>query len=124
MAFVCLIAGCVTSNSTVQQDIPVGHAANLTPGATKAYIYPGRTTQAEMTEIFGPPDLMTRKEGKDVWTYERFSYQASRSDGFLTIFIAGKSTSQQSVSSRSVMLIVYFDENDIVADYRLSSSRF
>ena len=43
---------------------------------------------------------------------------------YLTVLIAGSSGDRVRSSSRSMMLIVYFDENDVVKDYRLSSARF
>ena len=117
-------AGCATStSSTIPTAIPVG-APYLTPGMSKAYIVPGKTTQAEVMELFGPPDLMTRKEGGEVWTYDKVSQEVTKSEGYLTILIAGKSSESRSSSTKTIMLIVYFDANDVVTDYKLSASRF
>ena len=98
--------------------------SNLTPGMAKKYIYSGKTSETEVMEIFGPPDLVTHKNGKDVWTYDKISQEVTASNGFLTIILAGYSKSRQTQSNRSVMLIVYFDKKEIVEDYKLSAAKF
>ncbi len=98
--------------------------SNLTPGMTKKFIYPGKTTQTEIMEIFGPPDLVTRRDGTEVWTYDKISQDVSSSGGFVTILIAGYSKQSAHSSNRSTMLIIYFDKNDRVVDYKLSASKF
>lgn len=98
--------------------------SNLTPGMVKKYIYPGRTTQTEVLEIFGPPNLVTSKNGKEVWTYDRFSHEVTASSGFLTILVAGYQKEKHRSSSRSVLLLLYFDNKERVADYKLHAAKF
>lgn len=122
IASMCLmIVGCATTISTSQG---IAKESALTPGMAKEYIYRGKTTQTEVLEIFGPPDLVTHSEGKDVWTYDKVSHEISTSGGYLTILLAGGSGERRYKSSRSVMLIIYFDENEVVMDYKLSSAKF
>lgn len=116
-----LLIGCVASNQTSQK---TAKESALTPGMAKAYIKPGKTSQTEVLEIFGPPDLVTHKYGKDVWTYDKISYEVSTQGGYLTVLLAGISGGSTSTSNKSVMLIIYFDENDTVMDYKLSVARF
>ena len=119
---VCLVmAGCATTRPTAQE---IAKESALTPGMAKKYIYPGKTTETEVLEIFGPPDLVTHKQGKDVWTYDKISQEVSSSGGYITIIFAGAGKEERSRSSRSVMLIIYFDENDVVKDYKLSAAKF
>lgn len=96
----------------------------LTPGMTKKYLVPGKTSQTETLEIFGPPDLVTRKNGLEIWTYDKVSQEVASSNSYLTIFLAGYERSRQTSHNRSMMLILYFDKNDVVKDYRLSSAQF
>jgi hypothetical protein len=49
----CMITvGCVAIKPTAQE---IAKESALTPGMAKKYIYPGKTTQTEVLEIFGPP---------------------------------------------------------------------
>ncbi len=116
-----LFSGCASSGQTTQG---IAKESALTPGMTKTYIQRGKTNQTEVLEIFGPPDLVTHREGKDVWTYDKVSHEISASGGYLTILIAGGAKSNTRQSSRSVMLIVYFDEAETVIDYKLSAAKF
>jgi hypothetical protein len=47
--------------------------SSLTPGAAKKHIVPGQTTQAEVIEVFGTPNVITRKNGCDMWVYDKVS---------------------------------------------------
>lgn len=96
----------------------------LTPGMAKKYIYPGKTNETEVMETFGPPDLVTHKSGKEVWTYDKISQEVVASHGFLTIILASYSKRHQTESNRSIMLIIYFNENEVVEDYKLSAAKF
>jgi hypothetical protein len=90
----------------------------------KHTIEKGRTTQADIVEIFGPPDLVTRRNDMDVWTYDKTRYEVQSSSGYLTVIVAGIGGEKTQSSSTSTMLIVYFDGNDVVSDYKLSVVRF
>ena len=97
--------------------------APLSSGGVKMYIDKGVTTQAEVIENFGPPDLLTHKDNMEIWTYDKTSYQMSSSEGRLSAILIEGSTSSRQSSSVSTMLILYF-ENEIVKDYRLSVVKF
>ena len=98
--------------------------SNLTQGMAKKTIVKGQTNQAEILEVFGPPDLTTYKDGTEVWTYDKISQEMSSSGSYFTVLIAGARQSSSSRSSRSTMLILYFDQADIVQDYRMSVTKF
>lgn len=121
LAGLVLVSGCANSYGTKQGN---AKESALTAGMTKKFIYPGKTTQTEVLEVFGPPDLVTRKEGKEVWTYDKISQDVSTSGGFITIFIAGYSKGSSHSRNTSTMLIIYFDKNEVVDDYKLSVSKF
>lgn len=117
----CCLTGCAATRPSAQEQ---AKESALTAGMAKEFIYPGKTSQAQVMEIFGPPDLVTRKDGKDLWTYDKISQEVTSSSGYLTIILAGVESSRASRRNKSVMLIVYFDENDVVVDYKLSVAKF
>jgi len=111
-----LLGGCNTA-----EHIP---PSNLTPGMAKATIIKGQTTQAEVVEVFGPPDLVTHRDGWQIWTWDKVRNDVRQSADNLWLFVYNTSSSRSSSSSTSTMLVVYFDENDIVKDYRMQTTRF
>ncbi len=114
-----VIYGCAPSNTD-----PLPTQSNLTAGMAKKTIIKGQTTQAEVTEIFGPPDLVTHKDNMQVWTYDKIRYDVESSAGYLNVLVAGSVKGRTRSSSTSTMLIIYFDSNDKVVDYRMSVTRF
>ena len=114
-----LLVGCQPSQTaqTVTE-------SNLTAGMAKKTIVKGQTTQAEIMETFGPPDLLTHKDDMQIWTYDKIRYDIQSSEGYLTVLIAGVAGGSTRSSSTSTMLIIYFDSKDVVKDYRLSVTRF
>jgi len=89
----------------------------------------GKTTKAEVLENFGSPNITTRDgAGREVWSYQRSAQvaQSSSQSGYWTVILAGKSTSAAGFesSSRMMTLIIKFDANDIVSDFRSRTSNF
>ncbi len=118
----CCVMGLAGSAGCARQEPPRPSA--VTPGMAKKFIMPGKTSQAEVLEIFGPPNIVTRKASKEVWTYDKVSQEMVSSGGYLTIILAGYGRQRQASSSRSTMLIIYYDAHDVVTDYALHSSQF
>tara|TARA_Y100001970_G_C13763996_1_gene617171 strand:+ start:258 stop:650 length:393 start_codon:yes stop_codon:yes gene_type:complete len=94
--------------------------SNLTAGMISLKIKKGETLQSDILEVFGPPDQTTHKGNMKVWTYDKISYSV-RSDAGGLGFYSASSTRSQSVST---LLILYFNESDIVVDYRFDSYKF
>ena len=95
--------------------------SNLTFGMVKSKIEKGKTTQAEILELFGSPNLIAKNRSNDeVWSYNKMSVQ---SQGGRTDFLMGTKAST-STSSQSFDLIVTFDENNIVKDFSVVSTSF
>lgn len=115
--FSSLICGCNNGQNNVRQ-------SNLTAGMAKRTITKGQTTQAEVMEVFGPPDLVTHKDDMQVWTYDKIRYDIQSSGSYFTVLLYGTENSRLKSSSTSTMLIIYFDNQDIVRDYRLNVTRF
>lgn len=109
------LAGCESDQSA---------ESNLTAGMAKKTIVKGQTSQAEVMEVFGPPDLVTHKDDMQVWTYDKISQEIQTSGGYFTVLFAGMNGSKTRSSNRSTMLIIYFDSRDVVSDYRMSVTKF
>jgi hypothetical protein len=95
--------------------------SNLTAGMAKVTIKKGVTPQSEIIETFGPPDLVTHRDGMQIWTYDKLSYDQETTGGTVSLFRSG---TRSRSSSTSTMMILYFDSSDIVQDYRMSVVRF
>jgi len=110
--------------------------SSITPGQAKKHIQPGVTTQAEVIELFGTPNVITRKQGGEMWVYDKVSSRTTSSalgiggvgggwgnGGFGGGGLGGGIGSTER-SETTVMLIIYFDENDVVRDYKISQTKF
>lgn len=117
MVGVFMLSGCASV-----QPIQKG---NLTPGMAKTKIIKGQTTQNEILEVFGAPNIVTKnKSGYEVWTYDKVSVETGTSDVYGTILIAGGVGSRTSTSTRTFTLMIEFDENNVVKDFSYRSSAF
>ena len=112
-----LLSGCA-SVQPVQK-------SNLTPGMAKAKIITGQTSQNEILEIFGPPNIITKnKSGNEVWTYDKVSIESGASQVQGTLLIVGGVGVRSSTSARTFTLMIEFDDNSIVKDFSYRSSAF
>ncbi len=103
--------------------------SQLTQGNVQMNLAVGKTSKAQVLENFGSPNITTRDgAGREVWTYQRAAQvsQSSSQSGLWTVILAG-GTSESSgfeSSSRMITLIIKFDQNDIVSDFRSRTSSF
>ena len=98
---------------------------SLTTGQVQMTLKKGITTKTQVLETFGSPNITTRDgNGREVWTYQRQAEMATSTNGYLTVIFAGGSTSGFERSSRSITLIIKFDENDVVSDYNSMTTNF
>ena len=101
----------------------------LTQGNVQLNLRVGQTTKAQVLEIFGAPNITTRDgSGQEVWSYQRHATvsQSSKSGGFFTILIAGAGSSASGFSQtmRTMTLIIKFNGEDLVSDFRSRTSDF
>ena len=147
-ALLYTITGCVSASAP---DLPYSNhqKSNLTAGMVKKYIKPGKTSQSDIISVFGAPNIITRDtDGHEVWTYDRQSMASSaevaawNSGGTIaggagglngaTVIggagaaagSAGKNSSASQVSSATFTLMISFDKNDVVRDYRMRATQF
>lgn len=118
------LSGCDDRNKT-----------NLTPGSAKKNIQVGCTTQAEVIEVFGSPNIITRNDQGEVWVYDKISNRSTSAafgigggggagSGGGGGGLAGGGFGSSERSETTVMLIIYFNDQDIVRDYRIKQTKF
>ena len=112
------LTGCITTPKPVTD-----RNSKLTQGNVQMSVKVGTTTKADILDNFGSPNITTRDgSGKEVWTYQRSAQvaESSSKSGYWTILLAGQSGSSSGFqsSSRMITLIIKFDENDVVSDFR------
>ncbi len=113
------VIGC--SSSTRGQDARTGA---LTAGMVEMSVIKGQTTQTEVIEMFGPPDILSHLDGRDVWTYDKTTFEIEQSSNYFTVIFVGGDRKKTRSASTSSMVILYFDANEVVEDYRLNIVRY
>ena len=101
----------------------------LTQGNVQMNLRVGSTSKADVLNSFGSPNITTRDAtGEEVWSYQRQASvtQSSSSGSYWSIFLSGESRSADGFaqSSRMMTLIITFNKNDIVSDFRSRTSDF
>jgi len=119
-----ILGGCVSA----PQPLTDRNSA-LTQGNVQMNLIAGQTRKSEVLETFGSPNITTRDgAGREVWTYQRQAQvaQSSSKSGYWTVILAGQSSSAAGFesSSRMITLIIKFDDQDIVTDFRSRTSNF
>jgi outer membrane protein assembly factor BamE (lipoprotein component of BamABCDE complex) len=111
-------------SSTQHSEEPAASKSGLTPGGVKLNLEKGKTKQQDVLNAFGTPDLVTHKDGQDIWTYDKTSYDYEKRSDYATLILIGQGGDRVRSSSHSTMLIVYFDQRETVTDYRLSAIKY
>jgi outer membrane protein assembly factor BamE (lipoprotein component of BamABCDE complex) len=106
-----------------------GKNGEMTQGNVQLNVKVGTTTKADVLEVFGAPNITTRDgSGQEVWSYQRHATvsKSKEKDSFWTILLVGGSTraSGFSQTSRTMTLIIKFNADDVVSDFRSRTSDF
>ncbi len=113
----------------------------LTHGMVQMTLRVGKTTQSEILDAFGGPNITTIDgQGNEMWVFDRHATVTSDSSSGFSIGMLvgglgggaggvgglgfGKRKSKSSESSRSMTLIIKFDSGKIVSDFKSRSSSF
>lgn len=112
----------------------------LTQGMVQMTLRVGTTTQAEIIETFGAPNITTMDaSGNQMWVYDRHATVTTDSSGGFSIGILagggsdvgvggglgfGKRKSKSTTSSRTMTLVIKFDGRGVVSDFKSRSSSF
>ena len=94
---------------------PVDSKNTLSTGQVQLTLKKDVTSQAEVLEVFGSPNLVTlNSEGEEVWTYQRnatvTNATSSNSYGTILLFGGSSTTAGLEQSSRTMTLIIKFRE--------------
>ena len=124
LSVVMTLGACVTPPEPVTK-----RNSQLTQGNVQMNLIVGQTTKADVLETFGAPNITTRDGAeREVWTYQRAAQisQSSSQSGYWTIILAGQNSRSSGFESSSSMitLIIKFDQNDVVTDFRSRTSKF
>ena len=113
----------------------------LTQGMVQMTLRLGQTTQAQIIEAFGAPNITTvDASGSEMWVYDRHATVSSDSSGGFSIGLGilggggpvagggglgfGSRKSKSETSTRTMTLIIKFDSNKVVSDFKSRSSSF
>lgn len=112
---VCALGGCKTPTPPEKD--------RLTTGQVQLKLHKDQTTQTEVLEAFGAPNLVSiSSEGEEVWTYQRNALLVEAAVGG---FPRSKGSIEQ--SNRTITLIIKFREingTKRVASFNSRSSSF
>ena len=122
---IALIAGCAPIDT---KPVTTRNSA-LTHGNVQMKLKVGETTQTEVLETFGAPNITSMDgSGQEVWTYQRHATvsQSSSANGYFTILLAGVDAHVAGFeqSQRTMTLIIKFDSKKVVSDFRSRASEF
>lgn len=97
----------------------------ITHGAVQLHLKRGVTTQSDVLEIFGAPNIATTNaEGHEIWTYQRHGINETSSGAYGTLFVVGGTSSGFERNSRSLTLLIKFDSTNTVIDFQSRYSSF
>jgi outer membrane protein assembly factor BamE (lipoprotein component of BamABCDE complex) len=127
--------GCATSNgiksptSSFEGAETQETSNRLTHGQVQLTLKKGVTTQSEVLEVFGAPNITTiDSSGLEVWTYQKHAIveksKSSNMYGTIILFGAGSKAAGFEQSARTMTLIIKFDENKKVVDFKSMSTSF
>lgn len=123
--FIFSLTGCANN----QENMHEAKNSNLTHGQVQMTLKKSVTTKAEVLEIFGAPNITTiDSNNREVWTYQRHASvsksSSSSSYGTVILFGGSQKASGFSQSTNTITLIIKFDENDKVYDFKSRTSSF
>ena len=126
---ICFIAAC-QSNAPQTTPPPQPMAQNsLTHGAVQLKLQKGSTTQNDVLESFGAPNITPIDgDGQEVWTYRRHATVTSGSgqNSYFNILVFGASSESggNSSSSQSMTLVIKFGPDKKVTDFKSMATSF
>jgi hypothetical protein len=139
MSFAFMISACSTSTS---KQTGIGNSDPASYGLAKRELVAGKTTQQEVIQTFGAPNITTKGTNgvAEVWTYDKVSSEYVNSQvnagggvgaggggsawGVGGGLFGGYGKQKGNSSVRTVTLIIKFDEDEIVQDYQIMETNF
>ena len=113
---ILLVWGCVA---------PTEKEDSFSHGAVQLNLIKGETTQNEVIQKFGPPNIATLDgDGNEIWTYQKRARISQSSIENATITLGEGTSTSTSGTVRAMTLIIKFDESKIVSDFKSMYSSF
>lgn len=94
----------------------------------------GKTTQAQVLENFGAPDIVEKTPEGDMWAYNRHANESKSMGGGVSHYISSAAlwnwtgmhvgADQSSSSTNTASLILYFQRNKTLSTYTYRTERF
>lgn len=120
-----IVAACSTTynNSGLNQNNPFTH------GNVQLTLKKGVTTQSDIIDKFGAPNVTTiDASGREVWTYQKHATVSNSSESgvYGTVILLGAASRSTGFeqSTRTMTLIIKFDEDKKVSDFKSMSTSF
>lgn len=119
------VSACVTPNTTGETI----SKSTLTSGQVSLTLKKNQTTQTEVVETFGAPNLVTQNaDGEEIWTYQKHATvaNANSSSSYATIILLGGQSRSSGFeqSSRTMTLVIKFKEINRIKTVVDFSSRY
>jgi outer membrane protein assembly factor BamE (lipoprotein component of BamABCDE complex) len=112
------LIGCNTASKEYSKNTGITH------GSVQLHLQNGKTTQTEVLEKFGAPNIATTDGEFEVWTYQKHGTTAKASGVGGSLILVGASTSGFSQNSRTMTLIIKFDNSKVVSEFNSRYSSF
>ena len=127
LSAVCVLLGLTACQSP--QGSSEGKNSPYTHGNVQLTLKKGDTTQAEVLDKFGPPNIATIDgSGQEVWTYEKHATVSAvaQPGGYFTLLLlgAGAQSAYAKQSSRTMTLVIKFDADKKVSDFNSLTTSF
>jgi|TARA_B110000914_G_scaffold81501_1_gene71734 outer membrane protein assembly factor BamE (lipoprotein component of BamABCDE complex) len=141
ISFTILMLSC-TPPEPIIIEVPVEKKDNLSLGKVQSQIKKGMN-QTEVLEVLGSPNIVTKNSnGDEVWTYDRIgTFQSSSNNASATIgqaqlgrgfwaFLFGgttnsvQSNSDRNTESKSLTVIITYNESKVVSDFTYQSLKY
>lgn len=124
-----LLVGAVLAAGLACQPPDTGpNHGNFTVGAVSQRLERGKTTKAQVLEAFGSPNIVTKDKEGEVWNYTRqgtaSEVRSSSVGAWMLIAAAGGSTGFARSGSYSFDLLLHFDNQDVLTDYKVLQTAF
>lgn len=123
------LVGCASNPPSTPGTDNAAQNSPFTHGNVQLTLKKGVTTQAEVLENFGPPNVATvDSAGNEIWTYQKNATVSKSNEnsayGTIILFGGRSSTSGFEQSSRTMILILKFDDAKKVIDFKSMTTSF
>lgn len=114
----CFLSSCNTASNEYNRNTGITH------GTVQLHLQKGVTSQTEVLEKFGSPNIATTDGDMEVWTYQRHGTTSKSAGVGGSLILLGGSTSGFSQNSRTMTLIIKFGTDKKVVDFNSRYSSF